>query len=157
MEAKNAISENVMEREMFTIDFASEFADKRMDIYRYFEGVVGDNEFNINRKTYRRGWSNLGSFNFAAKIHGDIIEMKNGVEITVGFKGPNLAIIIVFMLLSFLFIFIVKKTTATPILISLPTLAIYWSIYLIIQRIIYNNRIQKDYEQLKMIFKTDGE
>ena len=146
--ALDAINANVMERDFITFGLLSAIVDKKMRTYRYFEGSVGEMQFEINCKHY---WSQRNNSIALPIIDGTIEQTGNTSSIHIVCGPPSRT----YLLLSIPIIAIIVSTLILPKHAQpgmlLPFLIVY-VLVIAISRYRYIRRLKKDKKHLMTIF-----
>ncbi|MBE2290825.1 MAG: hypothetical protein IAE95_14840 [Chitinophagaceae bacterium] len=150
MQVTDAIASNVMDKQAVTVDILSEWADRETSNYRYFEGIVNNQYFSLNRKFYSYGRSNIGRIRAQPRLIGQINESKEGTRIEVVVNDPNQNV----WWLSMLIGIALQIIFLTPfiLLFSLPLMVVFT----FLRRSSYSVQVREDISRLQEIFNQLG-
>ncbi len=153
-EIADAISANVMIPVGFTMGWWSKISDEGAGRRRYFEGVVNEDDFKINYKSYSVSTPSSFKMSFMPQIYGEITETNNGVTIRVVFTNPTPPVI----LLLFFIPVIIIGTVIVPFSVAgfqIVFIGIFLLCTLVFSSVYYNYRVRKDIEQLRLICQAE--
>jgi len=149
-QAIDALAENVMRQDFITYGFFAAFLDRKMKIYKFFEGSINDLDFKISHKQYWHARAS-GFINSIPSINGAISEVGSGSVVHINCCASKWMYLSAILRLG-MFLFIIG--THAPLIVLIIFILLY-IIFLFVQRYLYIRRLRKDKEQLKLIFRAE--
>lgn len=144
-----AMAANVMARQWLAVGSVSEYYDRKEDKYRYFEGTVSIDSFDIEKKHYPSRNSLTAIFDVSPRIVGVIASEGTTTEVNVVIVPPTM----VWWWLSRLLILALSLAFALVAHFFLPLFYVLaLALTIVIRRERYLANMRKDIDSLNEIF-----